>query len=183
MSLFSVGKTFSCTGWRVGYVLAPVALTKPLLAAHTAVNFCAPTPLQRASATAFETAQGNGYFEWFAKMMQAKRDELVTVLREVGLKPVVPQGGYFIICDAGVFFEAAQVSLGALGPETPLDERPDVKICKWVTEHVGVTAIPVSPFYLPTERHQADRLIRFAICKDQATIALAAERLRAWAKR
>ncbi|CAK9073433.1 unnamed protein product [Durusdinium trenchii] len=180
MTLFSVGKTFSCTGWRVGYIIAPSSLAAPLLASHTAVNFCAPTPLQKASAAAFDQAEKEGYFEWFPKMMQEKRDFLVKVLQEVGLKPLVPEGGYFIICDATIFLEAAHIDDDHVSAETPLDERPDVKVCKWMTEKVGVTAIPVSPFYLPESRHYANRLVRLAFCKDEATMSLAAERLKQW---
>ncbi len=103
------------------------------------------------------------------------------VLQEVGLKPLVPEGGYFVICDASIFMSAAGIHISdTLTAETALEERPDVKVCKWMTEHVGVTAIPVSPFYLPESRHHANRLIRFAFCKDEATMSLAAERLRNW---
>ena len=163
-----------------GYIIAPAALAAPLLATHTAVNFCAPTPLQKASAAAFQKAEETGYFEWLSGMMQEKRDKLVKVLQEVGLKPVVPEGGYFVICDASILLDAAGISIGNPAPETPLEERPDVKICKWMTQHVGVTAIPVSPFYLPESRHHGNRLIRLAFCKDEATMSLAAERLRQW---
>ena len=164
-----------------GYIIAPAALAAPLLATHTAVNFCAPTPLQKASAAAFQKAEQEGYFEWMSTMMQEKRDKLVQVLQEIGLNPLVPEGGYFVICDASIVLAAANISISdTLRPETPLEERPDVKICRWMTEHVGVTAIPVSPFYLPESRHQANRLIRFAFCKDEATMSLAAERLRQW---
>lgn len=144
------------------------------------MNFCAPTPLQKASAAAFDQAEKEGYFEWFPKMMQEKRDFLVKVLQEVGLKPLVPEGGYFIICDATIFLEAAHIDDDHVSAETPLDERPDVKVCKWMTEKVGVTAIPVSPFYLPESRHYANRLVRLAFCKDEATMSLAAERLKQW---
>ncbi|CAJ1455289.1 unnamed protein product [Effrenium voratum] len=181
MTLFSAGKTFSCTGWRVGYVIAPPALAAPLLASHAATNFCVATPLQKATAGAFEAAEKDGYFEWFKGMMQGKRDMLVKVLQEVGLKPVVPEGGYFVLCDAGVLLAAAGIDPDAhLSPDAALEERPDVRVCKWMTEHIGVTAIPVSPFYLPDSRHQANRLIRFAFCKDEATMSLAAARLRQW---
>jgi aspartate/methionine/tyrosine aminotransferase len=79
-SVFSAGKTFSCTGWRIGFVVAPPALTGPLADAHTAMNFAAATPLQKACAGAFEAAAGpmSGeagaptYFEWLPAMLQAR---------------------------------------------------------------------------------------------------------------
>merc|ERR1719329_1163478 len=101
---------------------------------------------------------------------------------EVGLKPIVPDGGYYVVCDASVAIKAAGISVDVTdaghGLETPLDAQPDVKFCKWLTEHVGVTAIPVSPFYPPCMRHKANNFIRFAFCKDQAALSLAADRLR-----
>lgn len=182
MSLFSAGKTFSCTGWRIGYIIAPPQLTAPLLASHAAMNFCAATPLQKATVAAFSAASREGYFEWLADTLRGKRDFLIDVLREVGLKPIVPDGGYFVVCDASTAFEKAELSLNGdgVGPETPLDDQPDVKLCKWFTERVGVTAIPVSPFYPACMRHNANHFIRFAFCKDKAALSLAAERLRTW---
>jgi len=182
ITLFSAGKTFSCTGWRVGYIVAPAPLAAPMLASHAAMNFCVPTPLQKATCTAFARAQEEGYFEWLPNMMQKKRDDLVKVLQEVGLHPVVPQGGYFVVADATVALTAAGIDPqdSSITAGTPLDDRPDVRVCKWLTEHVGVTAIPVSPFHLSEQRHLANNLIRFAFCKDEATLSLAAERLRQW---
>jgi len=174
LSLYSLGKTFCCTGWRIGYVVAPFELAAPLIASHAAMNFCAPTPLQKAAAIAIRRADEVGYYDWLAGVLKAKRDALVAVLREVGLAPMEPDGGYFVLFDAAVVLEAAGIQEPeGLGPQTMLDERPDVKACMWLTEHVGVTAIPVSPFYLPEDRHLENRLIRFAFCKDEATMSLA----------
>lgn len=179
MTLFSAGKTFSCTGWRVGYIVAPKPLASALLASHAALNFCVPTPLQKATSSAFAAAEREDYFTWLSRMMQGKRDFLVTVLEEVGLKPIVPDGGYFVVCDATRILEAAGISVEC-DAATALEQRPDVQACEWMTKNVGVTAIPVSPFYLPSDRHRANRLIRFAFCKDEATMSLAAQRLRKW---
>lgn len=181
VTLFSAGKTFACTGWRVGYIIAPPELAAPLSASHTAMNFCAPTPLQRATAHAFKTAARTGYFSWLADMMQAKRDRLVGVLSAVGLAPDVPQGGYFVVTDTSVVQECAGINPHEPLPgDAQLVDRPDVKTCKWMAEHVGVTPIPVSPFYTANSRHLANQMARFAFCKDEDTIELAAERLLEW---
>ena len=178
ISLFSAGKTFSCTGWRVGYAIAPKELTAPMLALHAAINFCVSVPLQLACTKAFAHADEEGYFEWYPQMMQQKRDALCKVLREAGLHPVIPEGGYFVCADATPLFERAGIDPDQdPGPAAPLGERPDVRIAKWCAEHLKVTPIPVSPFYLPPDRHLANRLIRFAYCKDEATLSLAQERL------
>ena len=179
ISLFSAGKTFSCTGWRVGYAIAPKALTAPMVSLHAATNFCVSVPLQMACTRAFHHADAEGYFEWYPTMLQQKRDTLCQVLQKAGLTPVIPEGGYFICCDATPLFQRAGIDPDKEdpGPDAPLSERPDVRIAKWCAENLKVTPIPVSPFYLPPDRHLANRLIRFAYCKDEATMALAQERL------
>jgi len=166
VTLYSAGKTFSCTGWRIGYAIAPPELAAPMTSLHAATNFCVSTPLQMALARAFNMADKDGYFKWLPDMMQAKRDALCSVLHRVGIEPIVPEGGYFVCADATPLFERANIDPEVhLSPDAPLGDRPDVQICKWATEHLQVTAIPTSPFFLPKDRHLANRLVRFAFCK------------------
>ena len=178
VSLFSAGKTFSCTGFRVGYAIGPAPLVQPILSAHAAMNFCCPTPLQMALAHAFKQARLGTYFDWISSMMQEKRDGLVEVLKQCELRPVIPDGGYFVVADATRMYESAGMTIDEdIPPDTPLDQRPDYQICKWMTEHVGVTMIPVSPFFNPPDRHLANHMVRLAFCKDQPTLELATQRL------
>ena len=133
ISLFSAGKTFAATGWRVGYSIAPPHLSKPLLTAHAAVNFCGAIPLELGVAGAFRQAMQSNYFEvgllWrgshvrrddtgrcspkaplccsipsqeLRTMMQQKRDVLVSAMRDSGIAPVVPEGGFFIMGDSSL---------------------------------------------------------------------------------
>jgi kynurenine--oxoglutarate transaminase/cysteine-S-conjugate beta-lyase/glutamine--phenylpyruvate transaminase len=104
------------------------------------------------------------------------------VLQQDGLAPVVPQGGYFVLADSAAIHERSGIpQAGAHSAASPLHDRPDVKVCKWMTEHVGVTPLPCSPFFLPESRHLADGMVRFCFAKDDATLDLAAERLLEWA--
>ena len=173
MTCFSAGKTFSCTGWRVGYFIAPPRLTLPLIKAQSVIAFAAATPLELACEAAFRSAEEEGYFEELAATLQGKRDALVSTLRGVGLKPIVPQGGYFTMIDT------AELPLegGAAGSEagTPLAERRDWRLAEQLTRSVGVTAIPPAPFYSPHNRHLADNMLRLAFCRrDEELQAVAA---------
>ena len=199
ISLFSAGKTFSTTGWRCGYMVAAPELVSPMIASHAAMNFGVPTPIQQALASCFAQAErphyasdlrycdgadaggeSGNYYQWLSNMMQKKRDQLVEALQVAGMRPIVPQGGYFVVADSSVLHELSGISTTSPGASSPLDDRPDVKVCKWATEHLGVTMMPCSPFYLPEDRGgDADRLVRFAFCKDEESIRLGCEKLKA----
>jgi aspartate/methionine/tyrosine aminotransferase len=101
-------------------------------------------------------------------MYQAKRDKLLTVLDEVGLTPVRPDGSYFILVDTR-----------GLDVPIPAGVRRDVALCKWFTTEVGVAAIPPSPFYSVAHQPLTDTLARFCFCKTDEMLDEAALRLRA----
>ena len=100
-------------------------------------------------------------------MYREKRDKLLDVLTEVGLKPIRPDGSYFIIVETGHL-------------DAPLQEgvRRDYSVCRWFTSHVGVAAIPPSPFYSPQHQYLTDNLARFCFCKTDDMLDEAAHRLR-----
>jgi len=182
VTLFSVGKTFSCTGWRLGYAIGPAHMINPIKALHAAVNFSTATPFQKATARAFTHADRTGYFEWLPKLLEGKRDKLTGAFGRIGMQYIQPQGGYFVVCDYHRFAHLASIRVGeghTVPPDAPLEERPDVRFSKWLTAEVGVAPIPMSPFYPPEQRHFADGLIRFAYCKDEDTLNTAIERLEA----
>ncbi len=156
--LSSVGKTFSVTGWKTGWVVADEALTTAVRRAHQFITFATVTPMQVATASALTQAAQNGYYEALATMYQARRDLLVTALRAVGLKPLQPQGTYFVMVD--------------------ISDQPfanDIAFCRYLTTEVGVAAIPPSAFY----HHPADgaHLARFTFCKQPAALDEAVRRL------
>jgi aspartate/methionine/tyrosine aminotransferase len=168
ITLGSAGKTFSVTGWKIGWAIAPAALVHAVQQAHQWMLFAVATPLQEAVAAAFETAQTNDYFAWLAGMYQAKRDKLYDALAEVGLDPVRPDGSYFILFNTG----RLDVPLAADAPR-------DDSVCRWFTRHVGVTAIPPSTFYCRQHQQLTDNLARFCFCKTDEVLDEATDRLRA----
>jgi aspartate/methionine/tyrosine aminotransferase len=158
MRIGSAGKTFSLTGWKVGYVTAPRALAGLAAKAHQNLTFTTAPNLQRAVAVGL--AKDDSYFATLASDLAAKRDRLSEGLAGIGLTVLPAMGSYFVTADFA--------PLGFTGD--------DVAFCRHITEQARVTAIPVSAFYeSEAPRHYA----RFAFCKrpeilDEAVARLAA---------
>ncbi len=156
----SAGKTFSLTGWKVGYVTAPAPLARTIAKAHQLLTFTTPPNLQRA--VALGLALPDDYFVGLAQGLAAKRDRLARGLADLGFEVLEARGSYFVTAD-----------IRPLG--IPLD---DAAFCRWLTETAKVAAIPVSAFYADpatAPRH----LVRFAFCKRDTTIDKALHRLAA----
>jgi aspartate/methionine/tyrosine aminotransferase len=152
----SAGKTFSLTGWKVGYVSADASIARLVAKAHQNLTFTTAPNLQRAVAVGL--AKDDAYFASLSAGLQAKRDRLAGGLASLGLGVLPAQGSYFITADFA--------PLGFAGD--------DVAFCRHITEHAGVTAIPVSAFYeTEAPRHYA----RFAFCKTEAVLDEAVGRL------
>ncbi len=158
MRIGSAGKTFSLTGWKVGYVTAPAGLALLVAKAHQNLTFTTAPNLQRAVAVGL--AKDDGYFAGLGAALQAKRDRLADGLADLGLTVLPTHGSYFITTDL--------TPLGFAGD--------DVAFCRHITEHAGVTAIPVTAFYDAPDppRHYA----RFAFCKRDEVLDEAVGRLR-----
>jgi N-succinyldiaminopimelate aminotransferase len=158
LTVSSLGKTFSFTGWKVGWAIAPPALTEGVRRAHQYITFCAPAPLQAAAATALTL--DDEFYQSLVIGYQHKRDFLVTVLREAGFRVAVLQGTFYVMANYADFdFEG-----------------DDVAFCRWLTADVGVAAIPASAMYSP--EHKPEGWVRFAFCKEMETLERAADRLR-----
>ena len=158
ITVSSLGKTFSVTGWKVGWVIARPDLVQAAYRMHQYMTFAIVNPMQEAAAVALETAATNNYYADLAARYQARRDYLVTILHAAGLTPIVPQGGYFVMVDI-----------------SELDVADDVDFCHRLTKEVGVAAIPPSAFY----HNPADGagLARFAFCKSMGLLQKASKRL------
>src|SRR3954447_5162578 len=150
----SISKTFSATGWRVGWTTAPPELTRALRGVHQSTVFAAPTPLQAAAAQMLDAAAGDGFYERLAADYTSRRDVLSGLLRDVGLDAAPPDGAYFLMVRV---------------------EGDDVEYCHRLIADTGVGAIPASHFF--HERAQGRGLVRFAFCKREATLRRAGERL------
>jgi aspartate/methionine/tyrosine aminotransferase len=155
----SAGKSFSLTGWKVGYVTGPARLVSTVEKAHQFVTFATNGALQYAVAAGL--ALPNSYFAGLAAEQQAKRDLLKAALERVGLSPLPCHGTYFITSDMS--------RLGFNGT--------DDAFCRYLTEKAGVTAIPLSAFYDPTIVDTPRHLIRFCFSKKDTVLAEAARRL------
>ncbi len=160
ITLSSLGKTFSLTGWKIGWSIAPPDLTNAVRAAHQFLTFAVSTPMQHAAATAL--ASPPSYFQALANDYRRKRDLLGAALREAGFAFRDPEGSYFIYADHTTVSRR-------LGVED------DVSLCKALIERCGVAAIPPSAFY--ENKAEGRRLVRFAFCKRDETLRAAIERL------
>jgi aspartate/methionine/tyrosine aminotransferase len=166
VTLGSAGKTFSVTGWKIGWAIAPQWLAHAILMAHQWIPFSVATPLQEAVAEAFAVAQDEDYFAWLRSMYQAKRDKLLSALDAIGMTPVAPQGSYFVLADAA-----------ALQAPLPGRDRVDVELCRWLTTEIGVAAIPPSAFYSEVHQEMTGSIVRFTFCKSDELLDEAARRL------
>jgi N-succinyldiaminopimelate aminotransferase len=154
----SAGKTFSLTGWKLGWAIAPPALRTAVQRAHQFVTFASAAPLQMAIAAALRLP--DSYFVELTRSYLGKRDRMVQAVHASGLRPFVPEGSYFVIADTS--------SAGF---------SDDFEFCRYLTREIGVAAIPPSAFYADEHKAHARHLARFAFCKTDAVIAAAASRL------
>lgn len=160
----SAGKSFSLTGWKVGYITAAADLMKSIAKTHQFMTFTTPPNLQFGAATGLRLS--DGYYSTLAADMQRKRDRLAASLAAIGFDVLPAQGTYFVTTDF-----------------RPLGfEGTDEAFCRYLTTEAGVTAVPVSAFYDEPERAPR-HLVRFCFCKHDATLDEAVERLQRHFKR
>jgi len=159
VAIGSAGKSFSLTGWKVGYVTAAPALLDPIVKAHQFTTFTTPPDLQKA--VAFGLAKEESYFNGLAADLQAKRDRLAKDCGNLGLGVIPCAGTYFLTLDM-----------------SPLSiEGDDSALARRITIEAGVTAVPVSAFYVsdaPTS------FLRLCFCKRDEVLDQAVARMRAW---
>ena len=161
MRVGSAGKTFSLTGWKVGYVTCDRRLAPNVAKAHQNLTFTTAPNLQRGVAVGL--MKDDGYFAGMAAALQRKRDLLAAGLSDLGFGVLPTRGSYFVTADFR--------PLGFTGD--------DVSFCRTLTAEAGVAAIPVSAFYADPAR-APDHYARFAFCKGEAVLAEALGRLGTW---
>ncbi|KAJ3169427.1 Kynurenine--oxoglutarate transaminase 3 [Geranomyces variabilis] len=190
----SLGKMLGITGWKIGWCLAPAPLTRAIWLIHQYVPFCVATPLQEAAAVCLEHAitASPTYFADTAKQYARLRDRLHAHLAAAGMRPTLPEGGYFILADtSNVNVDKAATTKtggghGHDGDDDKDDERRDYAVCRELTEHALVTAIPPSAFYSAENKADlaaAGRLARFAFCKNEEMLDDAGAKLKAYFKK
>ncbi|MFX0138782.1 MAG: aminotransferase class I/II-fold pyridoxal phosphate-dependent enzyme, partial [Candidatus Hodarchaeota archaeon] len=156
ITISSFAKTFSVTGWKIGYSLASEATTKSVRLTHQFLTFCSATPLQYALAEALKTDKS--YYITLQKEYRERRDILNKGLLEAGFKTFSTEGTYYIVADI-----------------TPFGFDDDIKFCEFLIKDIGVAAIPMSEFY--SKKYKRRNLIRFCFCKKIENLKLASQRL------
>nr|CCA17391.1 kynurenineoxoglutarate transaminase putative [Albugo laibachii Nc14]CCA24368.1 unnamed protein product [Albugo laibachii Nc14] len=170
ISLFSAGKTFSCTGWRVGYAIAPHHLAQTLIKAQSLITFCVATPLEVAVAKAIDQARDLQYFDKQAKQLQSKRDRLYQALKVSGWHPIFPEGGYFICCNIIKHKMFQKYKDTKIAKSMPKKQYPDYQFALELCKTHKLTTIPLSGFYTNAVSLTETGMIRLAFCKDEATL-------------
>ena len=154
ISCSSLSKTYSITGWRLGYVIAPPHIIDTVKKVHDFLTVGAAAPLQEAAVTGLRF--GDDYYKWLQDKYTEKRDLFLNGLDRIGLQHTVPQGAYYILLDISEF-----------------GYKSDLVFCEKLAEYVGVGAVPGSSFFKEPE----NRYIRFHYAKKNETLENALERL------
>jgi aspartate/methionine/tyrosine aminotransferase len=160
ITIGGLSKTYSITGWRLAYTVAPPPLTAAIRKMHDFLTVGAPHPLQRAGVHALELPPA--YYAQLAADYRERRGVLASALTDAGFAIYLPQGAYYILAQVDALLQKLAL-------------RHDVELCDWLVREIGVAAVPGSSFY----RDAADgsTLVRFAFCKRLETLAEAARRL------
>ncbi|GAA6618279.1 pyridoxal phosphate-dependent aminotransferase [Scytonema sp. NUACC26] len=156
VTINGLSKTYSVTGWRVGYILANSELTGAIRKVHDFLTVGAPAPLQRAGVAAMQLPVS--YYEDLSKLYHQKRDKILQILAAVGIPYFVPQGAYYVFADISDF-----------------GYKNDVEFCEYLIKEIGVAVVPGSSFFAQSEKGQ--KFIRFCFSKKPETLAKAGERL------
>jgi aspartate/methionine/tyrosine aminotransferase len=159
-----MSKTYSVTGWRVGWAIAPPEATESIRKVHDFLTVGAAAPLQQAGAIALHSPQS--YYDKLAKDYAARRERLLKILTRAGFTVFKPRGAYYIMTDISRFnFPSERFPAGTR----------DVSFAKFLVEQVGVAVVPGSSFY--NEARDGASQVRFTFCKKESTLAAAEDRL------
>jgi aspartate/methionine/tyrosine aminotransferase len=156
ITINGMSKTYSVTGWRVGWVIAPPEASTPIRKVHDFLTVGAPAPLQQAGAMALELPPR--FYQKLAQTYLVKRDRMLGILTEAGFRCFKPAGAYYIMTDISAF-----------------DFPDDLSFSRYLVEKIGIAVVPGSSFY--DDASMGARQVRFTFCKKESTLAAAAEKL------
>lgn len=200
ITLSSCGKTFSVTGWQVGWMIAPMKYTLPIQDMIPCVQFCASTPIQAALSLAIPQAtlpyEGyDTYYEWLRSQFNSKRMVLESGLQSIGIQPLKSRGGFFLLA------KLPEVEIPT--KYDTFNEPYDWKYCRMLAHECGIVGIPASPFFSETSssniavtsststtnndyryntmntvktQPKLDFMARFAFCKKDETMKIATQK-------
>ena len=155
VTVSGASKTYSVTGWRIGWAVAAENLSNPIRKIHDYLTIGAPTPLQEALVTALSFPAS--YYDQLARMYEQKRDQMLTILDEAEFEYFRPEGAYYILAEA------------------PSEFNDDLEYANYLIKTVGVAVLPASALY--HDKELGRRKIRFAYCKRDATIEEVGKRM------
>lgn len=161
----SLSKTYSMTGWRLGYLIGPERVIEAAKKVHDFLTVGAAAPLQEAAVTGLKF--GPEYYEWLKDLYTEKRDYLCGRLEQMGLPHTTPQGSYFVLVDISGFLERPEFS-----------GWTDLEFCEWMIKKYGVAAVPGSSFF----KEPVNNYIRLHFSRGRETLKMAADRLEKMAK-
>ncbi|WP_193103693.1 aminotransferase class I/II-fold pyridoxal phosphate-dependent enzyme [Brachybacterium sp. FME24] len=162
VSISSAGKTFSVTGWKVGWITARPELVTAITGVKQWLTYSSGAPFQPAVAAGL--GMPTSAFHDLAQDLRERRDLLTDGLRRIGFRVSVPEAGYFVVADAA-----------------PLGEADAAALCERLPEEAGVLGIPLSAFYRDGQAGDASSYLRLAFCKNRSTLEQSLERLETWA--
>ncbi|CAH8435585.1 unnamed protein product [Schistosoma curassoni] len=179
LTIGSAGKTFSVTGWKLGWTIGPANLIQAMQLHQQNTVYTCPTPLQEAVARSLEIElpllnTHESYFNEMCALIEPKGRNMVKKLNEIGMIAVRPTGGYFLVADISKLHV----------PSNELDKNDslsyDVKFNNWMMQNKGVSAIPMSVFYSTSNQHLGSKYLRFCFFKEDSTLDSAYEILKKW---
>jgi aminotransferase len=156
VTINGMSKTYSVTGWRVGWAVAPERITNAIRKVHDFLTVGAPAPLQEAGAAALSLP--DEYYKRLAEGYRVRRDHLIPVLSAAGFKCYVPRGAYYVMTDISAF-----------------GYKDDVSFAQYLVQEIGVACVPGSSFY--RDPRDGAQKVRFAFCKKSETLDAAANKL------
>lgn len=178
VTIGSAGKTFSLTGWKLGWAYGPAPLLQNMQVAHQNCVYTCQTPGQEALAAALELeikklGTRDSFFYKMVTDLKGRRDMMTRACKEVGMIPVVPEGGYFMLANWRPLESKTDLS----GETDPI---ADYRFVKWLAKTWKLLGIPPSAFYSEPHKNQAEDYIRFCFYKKTDTLQKADEILKLW---